>query len=293
MNLAKAIECHSDISSEVYHLPELFNGGINTDAYFHFYSAEQSSVKNKVIFSQNVLSFQLQGVKEVYNHISRIQVNNQQILLCASSSVLMSESTPQNEAFKSILLFFSNAFLTNFCIKHHVTFSSKPETILELLTIKKDDFLYNFETSLQLLKNTTENGLQQVKLEEVLLYLLQAHPEKIVPFIQSALLKQPLLKLKQTVLQNIESNLTVEELAFLCNMSLSSFKRHFAETFETSPKKYFTIHKMEKAKQLLALGQTPSVIYITLGYESLSAFSSEFKKQVGISPTQYRAKMNL
>jgi AraC-like DNA-binding protein len=47
---------------------------------------------------------------------------------------------------------------------------------------------------------------------------------------------------------------------------------------------------MEKARELLLLDQRPSDIYLDLRYQSLSAFSTEFKKHFGISPKQFQSK---
>jgi AraC-like DNA-binding protein len=47
--------------------------------------------------------------------------------------------------------------------------------------------------------------------------------------------------------------------------------------------------RMERAKAMLNDRKLrPSEIYLDLGYESLAAFSTEFKKHFGVAPTGIR-----
>ena len=85
-----------------------------------------------------------------------------------------------------------------------------------------------------------------------------------------------------------DSNLTVPELAFLCHMSVSSFKRHFHEAFGMAPGRYLHARRMERAKAMLARKLRPSEIHLDLGYESLAAFSTAFKKHFGVAPSGLR-----
>jgi len=281
------------LKKDIYRLPAFFDAGETSDIYFHFYATDLSSIKNKVCFSKNVLCLLQQGQKEVYGPMGSVTIDNRHMLLLTAGSVLMSESTMENDQFKSILIFFSDKFLVDFCTRHRVN-TGKGKNTTGILTLEKDRFMFNFQASLELLEAMpSDERLLSVKLEEVLLYLLQRFPDTISSFLHEALLLQPLLKLKQVVLHNIDKNLTVEEVAFLCNMSMSTFKRHFAEVFNTSPGKYFSAHKMKTAQSMLKVGKRPSDIYLQLGYENLPAFSTEFKKHFGVSPSQYQKEIEL
>ncbi|GHN02010.1 AraC family transcriptional regulator [Cytophagales bacterium WSM2-2] len=276
------------MKERIYRLPESFDDNPSSDVYFHFYVTNKPTTKNKVVFSKNLICFLQQGHKQVHTSNDSATIDEQQLLLLPSGSMLMSERMAKKSQFKSILLFFSDQFLSDFCLKHGIEPSSKTSST-GLVALSKDRFLHHFESSLELLKSLSPgNVLQSIKLEELLLYLLYQYPAKIKAFIQAIITQQPMLRLKQTVQHNIDKNLTVEEIAFLCNMSMSTFKWHFSETFLTSPKKYFTDYKMKRAKRMLISGERPSDIYEQLGYENLSAFSTEFKKHFGISPKQFQ-----
>lgn len=280
------------MKNNVFHLPEHLTGGQNPDVYFHFYSANRPSARNKIVYSQNLLLLLQRGTKEVFNSSDRIKIDNSHVVLLSSGSVLMSERVPEDSASGSILVFFSNEFLRAFYLKHGLQ-EYEAAAAGNMLMLSKDDFTRNYETSLQLLKPLNDAHLQKIKLEEMLLYLVRKHPAELQSFIRQALQSNAQQKIKETVLSNMDRNLTIDELAFLCNMSASTFKRHFAELFHTSPKKYFTENRMQKAKQLLQMKKRVSEIYLELGYENLSSFSSEFKKHFGLSPKRFQRGIEL
>lgn len=277
------------MNSTIFDLPGGFTNGQYPDVYFHFYSMNRSSSKHKVIFSQNLLCIVTRGIKEVFSHADHVKIDNKRLLLLTSGNVIMSEKTAEAGLFNSILIFFSNEFLTDFCMRHHILVSPKTGDPANLISLDKDDFLFNYEASLKLLEQTIKekSSLQKIKIEELLLYLFKKYPLQIQLFIKQVLLHSSKHKLKHTVLANIEKNLTIDELAFLCNMSASSFKRHFSEVFEATPKKFFTHNRMQRARRLLLMNKRASDIYLELGYKNLSSFSNEFKKYFGLSPKQF------
>ncbi len=281
------------MKNDVYILPDYLTGNKKSETHIHFYSTDKFSVKNKVVFNQFLICFLLQGTKEVFSQNKNVKINNKQILLLESGSVLMSESLTDNQKFESILLFFSHKFVTDFCLKHQVTIQSLNASVENYPTITKNYFLENFQNSLILLRHSGLKELEQLKLEELLLYLYLHNPREFFSFLGKTTCSFPESTIRKVMAMHSGSKLTIEELAFLCNMSVATFKRHFTTVFNTSPKKYLTENRMLKARQLLQYKQAPSKIYPELGYESLSAFSNEFKKHVGLSPKQFQNKNEL
>jgi len=104
-----------------------------------------------------------------------------------------------------------------------------------------------------------------------------------------SLFKPKFLQFEEVIQKNIYSNLSVKELAHICNMSLSSFKRKFAELYVISPIKYFTKLRLEKACELLKNRENLiSNIAIEIGMYSLTTFNRSFKSYFGKSPSQFR-----
>lgn len=82
-------------------------------------------------------------------------------------------------------------------------------------------------------------------------------------------------------------NLNMNELAEMCNLSYSHFKRLFIAQFGISPKKYIINLKMEYALTLLknhrvSIGQVAEMC----GYENVYYFSNAFKSYFGYPPTK-------
>jgi AraC-like DNA-binding protein len=87
---------------------------------------------------------------------------------------------------------------------------------------------------------------------------------------------------------------TLQELAERAGMSRSTFALKFKETVGASPMEYLTRWRMLLAGDKLVNSSDPvSVISLSLGYESESAFSTAFKRVMGCSPRQYSRGQNL
>jgi len=81
---------------------------------------------------------------------------------------------------------------------------------------------------------------------------------------------------------------TLQALAARAGMSRSTFALKFKETVGASPMEYLTRWRMLLAGDRLANSSDPiSVIALSLGYESESAFSTAFKRVMGRSPREY------
>lgn len=89
--------------------------------------------------------------------------------------------------------------------------------------------------------------------------------------------------------QNLEKNLSLQELADLNNLSKSQLTNVFNEKTAYSPIDFFIHLKIKKACQLLDLTQlTVKEISQKLNYNDQYYFSRIFKKIMGLAPSKYR-----
>ena len=81
---------------------------------------------------------------------------------------------------------------------------------------------------------------------------------------------------------------TLAALAREVGMSRSAFAFRFAETVGIPPIEYLANWRMTLAKSALASSEVPMIdIAEMAGYQSVSAFSTAFKRETGLSPTLY------
>lgn len=133
------------------------------------------------------------------------------------------------------------------------------------------------------------DDLLELKIKELILLLVQTKNTGSVRELFSSLFSPRTLNMKKVVRQHVYSNISVGELAELCNMSLSSFKREFKHVFNASPLQYINTQRISKAKELLMKSDLPvaDIAYAT-GFNDPLYFTRLFKRSEEVSPTQYR-----
>jgi len=137
--------------------------------------------------------------------------------------------------------------------------------------------------------NITDN-LIAIKLQELVTILTNEGNEEIL-FLLGTIRHKEIFDFEKVVQSNLYNNLSLEELAHLTNKSISSFKRTFKKHFDTTPAAYFRNKKISRAADLLSsTNLSIGEVCWDCGFESLSHFSSAFKKELSISPREYRNK---
>jgi AraC-like DNA-binding protein len=101
------------------------------------------------------------------------------------------------------------------------------------------------------------------------------------------------VKLIEPAIEFIHNNysstqIDIEGMAKLCNMSCVYFRRIFANAFGSSPIKYINNLKIERAKELLRsrLYSVTEVCEIA-GFSDPAYFCRLFKKEVGVTPSEF------
>ncbi|MVT09062.1 helix-turn-helix domain-containing protein [Chitinophaga sp. ysch24] len=259
------------------------------------YRTNKPAARTKIMLQQNLFTFLLKGEKTVHFAGTQVSIKPHQFVMLAAGNCLMSEKIAAKDAdYHSILIFFDSKLLSDFYTRHFSLLAkqAKQSDNHPFLLFEKDEFLVNFTRSLDCMltgDNSIHPHLQKVKLEELFLYLAIHYPEQIQQIRNMSYEANEDLIVRQAVTSHIDSNITVEELAFLCNMSLSSFKRKFARIYGNSPNKWLLEKRMERAAKMLRQdNRKASEIYYELGYENLSSFIQSFKQIYGLTPKQYQ-----
>ncbi|SFN91365.1 AraC-type DNA-binding protein [Bizionia echini] len=274
----------------IENIPEIYikDNQKKSDLFVYDFKMTNDVVKSKVNLGMNMFSFLQVGKKQVHFAGTTVAVNKDQSLLLKKGNWLWTELLDTETIYYCKLFFFSEKKLKEFLEKHKKNSKIvKEET--PYFIIRNDSYISSYLNSLSTISEAPTvfaDNLLSVKFEELMLYLLQKYGRKFELFLHSLIIKET-SPFKKIVESKIHSNLKLEEIAFLCNMSLSTFKRHFIKEYKTSPGKWLKDKRLQKAKETLELGNLkPSDIYLDFGYNNLSNFSIAFKNKFGINPSE-------
>ena len=87
--------------------------------------------------------------------------------------------------------------------------------------------------------------------------------------------------------KNVDSNLSITDLAIKLNVSISNLKRIFINIAGVGVHEYYTFLKIAKAKQYLNGGSSVTETANLTGFANQAYFSAAFKRVTGNSPKEY------
>ncbi|MEM6264634.1 MAG: AraC family transcriptional regulator [Bacteroidota bacterium] len=271
-----------------YHLPSYFHNHQEAPDFFVYdYTSEVNTERAQVALSGNLFSFLQDGTKTVFLADDTITATPTHFLVLKAGHCLMTEKISDQARYRSQLFFSTTQALRTFCHKYQIEPSLEPQ-MDSCLKLPYDSFLLAFVNSLRALPSLNAQDLLAVKFEELMLYLQATHGQRLIDFLFApAQPKQE--QVLEVALHAVDHPLSLEEMAFLCHMSISTFQRTFRRQFHTSPQKWLQGQRLKKAAYLLAVkGMRPSEVFPEAGYESLSSFSQAFQRLYGQSPRQYQ-----
>lgn len=128
---------------------------------------------------------------------------------------------------------------------------------------------------LQILSTLVDEHKATLPKEERYDYPYQIYVEQAISYIQ----------------QNIKSNIKINDIASYIGIDRSYLTNIFKQVTNISPQEYLVAYRMEQAEQLLKdKDKTIADIGYEVGYADSMTFSKMFKKNKGISPSEYREK---
>ena len=247
---------------------------------------------NRIQLSQHVFSFLLDGTKELTTPGQAVLIDNRQFLLIRAGNCLMSEKLAPSQTYRSLLFFFPDALVERLLQRQDLRPVARHSTD-GFAVLPYDAYVTHFVQSLLVLQQAppaVQQRLLPAKFEEIMLYLLARQGPALLDQLRPGrAAAAPRQRLRQVVEANALSQLSVAELAFLCSMSESTFKRHFEQEFHTSPSRWGQQQRLQHAAYLLtARQQRPTDVYATAGFENLSSFTQAFKLHFGRTPKQFQ-----
>ncbi|MEO7424733.1 MAG: AraC family transcriptional regulator, partial [Fibrobacteria bacterium] len=224
---------------------------------FHAYAAPAGEFEGRSVLNKNAVSLVISGEKTIHFAEKKVDIKADEFHFLSSGNCLVSMRLSAKTRFRSILIFFSNATLSGFHAKYRdriAALAGASKADQPYLAFKKDAFINGFIASLEGMLGGgggISPAMKKVKFEELMLYLLERHPQRFLSFQCSKSALPEDMAIRRAVENNLTTNIGLEEIAFLANVSLSTFKRRFAKIYGAPPNKWILQKRMETARDLL------------------------------------------
>ncbi|TAN13131.1 MAG: AraC family transcriptional regulator [Chitinophagaceae bacterium] len=96
------------------------------------------------------------------------------------------------------------------------------------------------------------------------------------------------------IMRNFDEDISLPKAASMANMGLTTFCNFFKENYRVTFVEYLNLVRVGHACKLLSQNeQTIAEIAYSCGFSTLANFNRQFKKYKGMTPSDYREKLNI
>lgn len=253
-------------------------------------------------YSRNAIGYIEQGTKLIHLADKYVTVRAGELFHLGRGTHYV-ENSPQDAAhpFRQTLFFYTPADLRNeFTPPDRVAAANRTCALCrnrsEVYTYPAWPVVVDFFQSVQQFVasqvHLSNPELGHLKLCELMQLLLAQPGCCICRPVCMALSDRP-HSLPEVVRDNILSGLGLQELAALCDMSLSMFKNEFRRSFHTSPHKWLNEQRLSHARlQLITSSKSVAEIARECRFNNASHFIKLFRERFGVTPASYRRSYN-
>lgn len=118
-----------------------------------------------------------------------------------------------------------------------------------------------------------------------------AKPRAVASAVAVEVRLQALRDAKDAIDRDYGEPIALEQLASRAHYSKYHFAREFAASYGETPVAYLTQRRIERAKDLLRSANLAiTEVAAIVGFSSVGAFSTRFRRLVGMSPREYRRR---
>src|SRR5207249_3008805 len=129
-------------------------------------------------------------------------------------------------------------------------------------------------------------------LSSVLAHELVRRPESAENYSRGGLASWQQRRVAEFIDEHLAEDVPLAKLAGIARLSVFHFARAFKQSFGMPPHRYHVARRIARAKSLLGEpARSVTEIAFGLGFHELSSFTAAFRKQAGVSPSQYRRSL--
>lgn len=275
----------------------------NDDIHLLHYTHQKDIKQADIWVHMNMISIVLHGETEIYDQGSKSIVPAGTGFFAKKGSYFGDEKVDNPDAgYEAILIFFSDEWLRSEVENIFTDIKNMPpvfsnENNTEVALIPEDELLAALIVQLKYFLSLNGDpermeSLLPMKIRELFQILISAphgqHFEKQLRSIDT-FVNPELVGLMQ---RYYKENISQEKYASLANVSVSTFKRKFTQTFKMNTCDWIMQRRLEEAYRLLRSSQMNiTEIGYEVGFETPAHFISSFKERYGSTPKQLQQKI--
>jgi AraC-like DNA-binding protein len=277
--------------------PDYFKQFSVKDILFVYYKCPQVERLVQLYTHFNQFTFTFAGKRTIHQGDKKWTVTKDSAYVLRRTAFLQ-EIHDDVTGWELIVFYIQDDYLKKFLneFRNHLDFTSlpPPPTDMVIMMHVNDTIRTCYHSLIPYFSELKPppDSILEMKVNE-LLYNILRHPlNKNVLAYVNHLTEEYKTPIWQIMESNYMYNLTIAEFARIADRSIASFKREFREYYNTSPGKWLTSRRLEKAKLLLKTSKRPiGDIAYDCGFENVSHFSRIYKDKYGVSPLNYRNSM--
>lgn len=162
--------------------------------------------------------------------------------------------------------------------------------------MRANESISHIFSELYSIRENRKPGYLKVKILELLLFLSDLSGEDALNQIEY-LNRSHVQKIKNIhdfIIGDIKTHYTINELSLRFQLSATTLKKEFRQVYGTSVYAYLKTYRLQEAQKLLLRTENSvAEIAVDIGYENPNKFATAFKKEYGMSPTEFRIHVRL
>lgn len=210
-----------------------------------------------------------------------VELKNGEVLECSKNSVLILDCMPFHRYYPGEMGFWEYKHF-HFCAPsgqalpfQALGLTDSTSQISELFDMIFSTIGQNQSSASYLISNAISGILTEIMYTRLHQVVKQPHQDKLEGAAEYLRI-------------NFNTRINIEDLARDMFLSRYYFIRLFKSYFGVSPYRYLTTYRINKAKELLLLNLTMDEVAQNCGFESPNNLNRIFKKNVGMTPTDFK-----
>lgn len=264
------------------------------------YTSTHNSGIECINLHRNAIGYIIKGEKLIYNGDQSIRVGKGEVFFLGQGTHYIENIASSGSNFEQTVVYYSSSDLkkviTAMSLNYEVSFANNHSCgscqRSNSISIPASKSLANFFTALnsyisdgEFAHNTAAEG---IKLTE-LIYMILTREDNCLKNRVFNSIDTTKNVFEEVIYSHIFADISVDDLASLCNRSLTSFKKEFKRLFEYPPHQWFLRQRLNYSRMLLeTTRKSISEIWVECTFPNTSHFIKLFKKFYGVTPASYR-----